>query len=250
MKRAKPVKHTSQPRKERAAAKVVAAKAASKIERSKFVRITMNSDQMFDLKIDERGNVLGAWPCFGCWSEKLPVLLRRNGYIDATNFDGIAAFTYHTDLRKKKIKRDGTVFVWPRINTNQRWKYKIKKIAILGHARDSWPKDVRATIKWTRDQEADPNDLFMIDFKIDENRRVVGPWPCFGLLTEVGIEYPILLRNDGSINFCEGTYSTNLLNKEIRRGEYVSVWNGPEFQSTEYGFAITDVVILGDRELY
>jgi hypothetical protein len=207
------------------------------------------------LKIDENDKVLGKWLCFGCSLGNEPILLRADGYIDAVNYDSSLAYTYVTNLRQQKIRMGESVSVWQQNRPKEKAKYRISAVETLSQARERWPASVRVTAKWTRGPDADPNEQFITDLQIDENRKVISRFPCFGLLKEMGTGYPCLLNSDGEIKFnntaarITSSYSTNMLTREVRRNQYVSIWSGTDHQGEEWGFEITDIVILGSREL-
>jgi len=118
------------------------------------------------------------------------------------------------------------------------------------------PAYVRVTFVWTQDPDADRADRFMFDVGIDARRMILSDKLWFGSCQEQNDVFPCLISPGGEIAFDNTqtvipcTYSSNLLEREMRPGQYVAVWSEADRQGEEYGFEVTIVAILGKGEVH
>lgn len=102
---------------------------------------------------------------------------------------------------------------------------------------------IRAKLVWTDDPVDSP---YLFDLLIDSNDRVLGKWPIYGVLCDESGKstYPFILNNEGRIDFGpeyeagERYENTNLRDRAIRKGEYVTFW---DCYDEEWTFRVQDI---------
>ncbi|MBK3799703.1 hypothetical protein GAY33_10745 [Azospirillum brasilense] len=105
---------------------------------------------------------------------------------------------------------------------------------------------VRAKLVWP----SDPTDTpYVFDILLDAAGRVAGSWPIFGVAGGVRGDhsYPLVLGREGQLDYGAGLQShqrfqrTNLRDRSIRVGEYVTIWSADE---DEWAYRVQEVIDL------
>jgi len=105
---------------------------------------------------------------------------------------------------------------------------------------------VRAKLVWPSDPADTP---YVFDLLLDANERIIGNWPIFGVSGGVrgDASYPFVLGSEDQIDYgvgCEGRYRferTNLRERLIRIGEYVTIWNADD---EEWAYRVQEIIDL------
>lgn len=105
------------------------------------------------------------------------------------------------------------------------------------------PEHVRVTLTYIHD----PKERYMFDVAVDERRRIVGKWKCFGLCEEEREFYPVVLSSDGELDF--GFFAednrfakTNLRDRPLEAGGLITITDS---DGDEQIYRIQQTSILG-----
>lgn len=110
---------------------------------------------------------------------------------------------------------------------------------------------VRVKLVWP----SDPSDTpYSFDLLLDLEGRVVGDWPIFGVAGGVrgDYAYPLILGREGQLDYGASTaiqerfQRTNLRERCIRVGEYVTIWS---VHGEEWTYRLQDVFVLAQHRV-